>query len=159
MEIELCGYKVLIDDEDYERVCKIKWHIKDKKKAEKGQYYFCYTDRKNGRKTLYLHRYIMNCDKYNGKDVDHINGDRLDNRKSNLRICQHSLNTFNQLKSSRNKTGYKGVHVNKDTKKYVAQIGVAGRTIYLGSFSCPQEAHDAYCEASKKYHGEYGRTE
>ena len=159
MEIELCGHKVLIDDEDYERVCKIKWHIKDKAKAEKGQYYFCHTDRTGGRKTIYLHRYIMSCDKYHGEDVDHINGNRLDNRKANLRICPHSLNTFNQIKSSRNKTGYKGVHLCQDTKKYVAQIGISRATIYLGSFLDPCEAHAAYCEASKKYHGEFGRTE
>ena len=156
MEIQLCGTTVLIDHEDYEKVKAIKWHIKDVKKSMKGEYYFCHTESKNGRRNIYLHRFIVGAGEYSGIDVDHINGDRLDNRKSNLRICEHKHNTWNRKISRKNTTGFKGVCMVGN--KYRARIRKDNKFIHLGYYASPELAYAAYCEASNKYHGEYGRT-
>lgn len=92
-------------------------------------------------------------------DIDHINGDRADNRISNLRLCDDSQNQFNVSK----KTGvftssYKGVGFHSRSKKWRARIRVRNKRIELGYFDTQEEAYAAYCEASKIYHGEYGRV-
>lgn len=154
MEVELCGYKVLIDSDDYDKIMKFKWHL-----MKKGKKYIGTSIWDGGKsRTLLLHRCIMGLKGYDKNEVDHINGNELDNRKQNLRICTHWQNQYNFKKPKTNTTGFKGVVLLK-TGKYVAQISVKRRHIHLGTFSDPFEAHTAYCEASKKYHGEFGRTE
>ena len=91
--------------------------------------------------------------------VDHINGDTLDNRKCNLRICTQADNIKNRKKDIDNSSGYKGVNWSKSNKKYLARICVNKKIIYLGYHATAELAYSAYCEASKKYHGEYGRLE
>lgn len=160
MEIELCGYNTFIDDEDYEKVTRYTWYINRKEEKLKNKiYYECKIKDCTGRHTIRLHRIIMNLQTGDGKIVDHINGDTLDNRKSNLRICTNKENVRNQKKSRKNTSGYKGVSFNKRDRKYQAHIRVDGRKKGLGYYNTAQEAHAAYCEASKKYHGEFGRTE
>lgn len=153
MEIKLCGYRVLIDNDDYQRVLSNKWYISRIK--ENGDIYFvAYINKKR----IKLHRYILN--QMNNKImVDHKNCNTLDNRKENLRCCSQNENQRNCRMHIDNKTGFKGVYYQKNAKKYHAQITVNSKTIYLGLFINPQDAHAAYCEASKKYHGEFGRTE
>ena len=150
MEIELCGYKVLIDDEDYEKVMSYKWSIHDKAKAN---IYFRAT-RKN--KRIKLHRLIFGKIK-EGCVLDHINGNTLDNRKSNLRAVTITQN--NRNRKNMNSTGLKGVSYHPKCHKWQARICTDTGRISLGYFDTKQLAHLAYCEASKKYHGEYGRTE
>jgi len=152
MVIKIGGYEVLIDDEDYEKVKAIDWYTL----AWKGKVYFRIQKYAGNykRKTTFLHRVIINAP--SGMEVDHINGNTLDNRKANLRVCKHSENTKNR-KLNRNKTGYKGVCFRKDRRKYTARIRKDGKLYFLGYFSTPEEAYAAYCEASKKYHGEFGR--
>lgn len=94
-----------------------------------------------------------------GKIVDHKNGNTLDNKKCNLRICTNKENVRNQKINKRNTTGYKGVSYNKRDKKYAAYIKVDGKKISLGYYLSLEVAHEAYCNASKKYHVEFGRTE
>jgi hypothetical protein len=152
MILNIKGYNVIIDDKDYEEVAKIDWHIL----SGKGKVYFRKSKYlgKNKRKTILLHRYIIKAPV--DMEVDHINSDTLDNRKSNLRICKRSENAMNR-KPNKSKTGYKGVHFRKDRGKYTAQIRKNYKIYFLGYFNTPEEAYKAYCEASKKYHGEYGR--
>lgn len=153
MELGLCGYKVLIDDEDYEMVSSLRWRVVPKNTS--GQVYFM-TWHEN--KRIRLHRFILG-QKNKNIFVDHINGNTLDNRKSNLRNCTQNENQRNCRKHRDNKTGLKGIYYQKEAKKYHAQIMVNSKVIYLGLFTNKEEAHAAYCEASKKYHGEFGRTE
>ena len=162
MEIELCGYKVQIDEEDYDRVMALHWGIdKAAIKRRHGLVYFFHSFRDSGEKRYYrvaLHRYILGLAHNNGLVVDHINGDTFDNRKCNLRICTSAENSKNARTPITNTSGYKGVSYRRHTNRYISRIRVNNEGIYLGSFDTPEEAYVAYCNASKKYHGEFGRT-
>ena len=92
---------------------------------------------------------------YLPKDVDHISGDRLDNRALNLRGCDHRQNSFNSKISKNNKLGVKGVYLCKDSGRYKANIGVNGKTIPLGRFDDIRHAAHAYNKAAVKYFGEF----
>lgn len=86
-----------------------------------------------------------------GMHVDHINGDKQDNRIANLRPCTRSQNLQNQRRPQRhNKTGYLGVHLKRN--KYQAQIFVDGRVKRLGLFDTPEEASAAYLAAKRRLH-------
>ncbi len=104
-------------------------------------------------KKILLHRYIMNAPV--GVTVDHINGNRLDNRRANLRLCSQAENNRNKGKFKNNKSGYKGVSWNAQNSKWVAQIQLNGKKTHLGYFSNPAEAHEAYVTASLEQHAEY----
>ena len=146
-EIKLTQGKVaLIDDEDYEMVSKLKWYAM----KTSNKFYVASSNNK------YLHRFIMNVTDSNIK-VDHINGDTLDNRRSNLRLCSHRENIRNCVISKNNTIGYKGIWIRNDgrKKKYAAEITFNYKRIKLGSFYTLEEAAEAYNEAALKYHGEY----
>ncbi len=87
--------------------------------------------------------------------LDHINGDPLDNRIENLREATSAENQWNQGVRKTNRSGFKGVHWHKDRRKWAAKIRKDGKTKHLGLFTCPKEAHAAYCKAAKEMHGEY----
>lgn len=87
------------------------------------------------------------------KQVDHINLDGLDNRWENLRLATHAENQRNARPRP-----LKGASWHKHAQKWRAVITVDDRQIHLGYFETAEEAHDAYREASAKYHGKFGRT-
>ena len=91
-------------------------------------------------------------------DVDHINGDRKDNRIVNLRLSTRSENLRNRKKFPRNKSGYVGVSFYKQRENWNARIGINGRYINLGYFNTKEEAAEARAEAEKKYWGDYAIT-
>lgn len=103
----------------------------------------------------YLHRYILKAKK--GQSIDHINGNKLDNRKENLRICTHQQNMCNTKLSIKNKTGVKGVHWSEERQKWSAQIAVQNKTISLGRFISFDEAVKARLSAEQQFHGEFSR--
>lgn len=107
------------------------------------------------RKRIRLHRLIMNAP--SDVEVDHVNRDKLDNRRSNLRICTKSENQKNRPKQSNNTSGYKGVSWNKKMNKWAININAEGRRIYIGSRSNKEDAALAYNEAAIKYHGEFAQ--
>lgn len=159
MEIDIKGYKVLIDDEDYEKISQIEWRL-SKKNIPLGLFYFVKGYRINGKFIeMRLHRIVMGCQYGDGKFVDHINGNTLDNRKCNLRICSHADNIKNQKIHSNNKSGYKGVSWDIKSMKWHSRITYNKLCVSLGFFNTPQEAYAAYCEAARKYHGEFARFE
>ncbi|MBU2859359.1 hypothetical protein HF290_02705 [Acidithiobacillus ferrooxidans] len=113
--------------------------------------------RENGKRTtLYMHRLIFNAPA--GLQVDHRDGNGLNNIRSNLRLATRLENGKNRRMQSNNACGLKGVCQRKDNDKWVATIRVEGRNLHLGTFSTADEAHAAYCAASASYHGEFGRT-
>lgn len=93
-----------------------------------------------------------------GVDIDHINGDRTDNRICNLRLASRSQNMANVGLKGTNSSGFKGVSWHKKSQRWRARIKVDYREIYLGSFDSPEEAHAAYAEAVKRYFGAFGRV-
>lgn len=148
MEIEIKGYKVLIDDEDYEKISKYTWQ-------RRGKYFCTCIQNTNKRITITLHRVIMDCVYNDGNQVDHINCNELDCRKGNMRICTSIQNSRNKQKRSNNTSGYKGVFWNKRIHKWMGQIDINGKHIHLGVFTCIHRAYVAYCKAALKYHGEF----
>ena len=146
------GVLVTIDDEDYEKLNKYNWYFGARDRVMRSGGII------NGKRIkIYIHREIMNClPKY---VVDHIDGNPLNNQKSNLRICESAENSRNQKIRKDNKSGYKGVSIkhypNKDV--WVARITKYGRVRFLGEYPTAHEASHAYNKAAKKIHGEFAR--
>ena len=90
--------------------------------------------------------------------VDHINGDRADNRWANLRHATIRQNSHNRKTRSDSKCGLKGVSWNARPQKWMARIGVDGKSKYLGVYKTPEEAHTAYVVAADRYFGEFARA-
>lgn len=103
----------------------------------------------------YLHRLIMNAPP--GLDVDHINGNGLDNRRQNLRLCTRSQNNANRHRSQSKSTGVKGVHFEKCTGKWRAEIHCDGKRHTLGRFDCLEAAANAYNDKAAELFGEFAR--
>jgi hypothetical protein len=87
------------------------------------------------------------------KQLDHINGDRADNRISNLREADYLEQGQNRGLSIRNTSGFTGVTYNKRMRLWVANIRANGKKAYLGSAKSPEDAHALYLEAKRKLHG------
>lgn len=89
-------------------------------------------------------------------EVDHINRDKTDNRLANLRVATRSQNSANIGARSDNRSGFKGVFPNK--RRWSSQVIARGKTYHLGTFDTPEMAHEAYCHAARRLHGEFART-
>jgi hypothetical protein len=104
----------------------------------------------------FLHRMITNCPK--NLYTDHKSGDILDNRSSNLRICDKQQNAWNQRKSKRGSSLFKGVSWNKLLNSWRADIKISKeQSKFLGSFKSQRKAAVAYNQAALKYYGEFAR--
>ena len=114
-----------------------------------------YVVRAYGGKSIFLHRLVLAAQ--DGQVVDHINGDKLDNRRENLRLCTVAQNSQNQSLRATNTSGFKGVRRNAAAGKWEALIRHAGRRIYLGLFDDPRVAAHAYNRAAVALHGEFAR--
>jgi hypothetical protein len=103
-----------------------------------------------------MHRAILRAG--DGHNVDHIDGDGLNNRRSNLRFATTAQNSANRGKQKNNTSGFKGVRWHKRDKRWRAVIGINGKTKQIGSFKTPEAAYDAYCAAARELHGVFART-
>lgn len=149
-EIKLTQGKVaLVDDEDYEFLNQWKWYAKKDSHIFYAQSHIG-TKRKE-QKSITMHRLIMNVSA--GIQIDHKDGNGLNNQKSNLRICTHQQNQMNR-KSYIGRSKYKGVSICKNGR-ISATIKVNGKNKHLGVFESEIEAAMFYDEAAKKYYGEY----
>lgn len=131
----------LVDIEDA-WVAKYNWHN-----------HYGYAQARVNKKMVRLHRLLLQPPDH--MSVDHKDGDSLNNRRSNLRVCTPSENTYNAKLSVSNTSGYKGVYFQKSLGKYVARIGREGT--YLGVFTSVVEAAKVYNEHAKKRYGEFAR--
>lgn len=91
--------------------------------------------------------------------IDHINGDRSDNRPENLRQATNGQNLCNRGAQKNNKLGLKGVHFSARKGKYVAQIAYGGKHRFIGHFSTAEEAHAAYLMEASINHGEFAKND
>jgi len=151
IEIPLTQGKVaLIDDEDFELVSQYKWY------AHKQPYtfYAATMSPRPNRKLIKMHRIICGVFETNIQ-IDHIDHNGLNNQRSNLRICTKSENMRNRAAQINNTSGYKGISWHKATKKWIANIKIQRKQIFLGLFEDPEEAYMAYCKAAQELHGEF----
>ncbi len=139
---------VMVDDEDFERMNAFKWCPSNSK------LYALREVRGNGfRKNVRMHRLIMEAKP--GEVVDHINGEPLDNRRSNLRLCTIAQNCQNRHKQKPSSSGFRGVSSAEKGKFFQCAISSNNERIHLGLFVSAIEAAKAYNEAALKYHGEF----
>lgn len=148
-----------ISQEDYEVLSKHKWSAAWNKNT--SSYYATRNHVYMGKKVhVRMHRFLL-LGMEMGRDrlVDHMNRDTLDNRRCNLRICTPGQNMANSRIHSNNSSGFKGVCFYKSRGEWVARIKIDNKYIFLGSYTCPQKAHAAYCEAAVRLRGEFARFE
>lgn len=145
--------KTKVDDADYEWLSQWNWQaIKNK-----WGYRASRTTTQNGKEVhIMLSRLIMGFPE--GLVVDHINGDTLDNRRCNLRVCTTQQNHWNRRVGKNNTSGFVGVSWNKHAKKWMAAIRLNTKTKTLGYRDTPEEASLLYKAASKKYFNEFVRS-
>lgn len=149
-EIKLTRNKVaIVDDEDYEELNKVKWYCSPQGYAVRS----IIIDNKKLR--LQMHRIINKTP--DTHDTDHINGNKLDNRKCNLRTVTVLENRQNSFKYSNNKSGYKGVWFHKYRKKWVAEIKINKEKCYIGIYKNINDVARAYNEYALKYFGEFAK--
>lgn len=142
-EIKLTQGKVaLVDDEDFEQLNQFKWSA-----CKNGNTFYATNNFHN---TLYnfiysLHRLILLSPDFPapGKTVDHIDGNGLNNQKSNLRIVTHRQNMQNLHIKTTSK--YPGVSWHNASKKWQAAIMIEGKQFHLGIFDSEEKAYEAYC--------------
>ena len=147
------GHVAVVDEVDYERVARYRWTVMKQKKKDGYRFYARRNYKRGGKQqTEYLHRFVLGAAP--GQLVDHVNGDGLNNSRSNLRIATPSRNTAN---STRNvgQSGYRGVWRREKDNCYEAGIRVSGRWKYLGQFNDAAAAAKAYDAAAREYFGDF----
>lgn len=148
------GMVAIVDDEDFDWLNQWKWSLSF---AGNNPCVRRMVNRKGVRVRYRLSRLITNCP--DGMWVDHANGDPLDNRRENLRICTPAQNAQNRRIRSDNTTGFKGIFPsNLKSKPFASSLIVNGESKYLGYFETAELAHAAYCSAAKEHFGEFART-
>lgn len=151
MRISVKETFVEIDEEDYELVSQYSWWICKPKYGK--AYAQAYSHRAEGRKYyVYMHCLIMG-----QKGIDHIDGNGLNNQKSNLRFATNAQNQANIKKRPGCSSKYKGVSWNTARSVWIAEINNKGRHIHLGTFTDEEEAARTYDKAARELQGEFAQ--
>lgn len=150
------GKSVIVDDDDYEWLSKNNWYAHKQGKT----WYAKRTTSINYHVTIiHMHREIMGLGIDNGKVyVDHIDGNGLNNAKSNLRLCTKAQNGMNRGPQRDNSSGYKGVGWDRSRHKWRAQITVNGKNTFIGRYNTKEKAARAYDKKAKELYGEFAYT-
>jgi hypothetical protein len=147
------GKFAMVDPEDYERLAKYRWHLS---KSPTGSYAARWQRIRPGgyRKKIWMHREVIDIPEH--MLCDHVNGNGLDNRATNLRPATVSQNLCNRPKTkAKTRSKYKGLEWEKIQRKWKVRIQCNGRKIYLGSFSNEIDAARAYDEKAKALFGQF----
>lgn len=136
------GETMLCDVDDWERLKIYTWRVNGRG--------YAFRSRMKGERSSDIRFHSCVIEKKDNMVIDHINRNRLDNRKCNLRLCTIQVNTINRSVSKRNKSGYTGV--TKHRNKWIAYIGVNHKNIKLGSYDCLEDAIKARKDGEEKYH-------
>jgi hypothetical protein len=150
------GMFALVDDEDFDTLSTRRWCVSGKPGDSYAVRGITLPSGKS--RIIRMHREILSA--VVGQEVDHVNGDRLDNRRCNLRFCTRGENCYNARLRSNNRSGYRGVRycpqLNK-TNPWSAQIKGDKRLRHIGYFPTAKDAAMAYNEKAKELHGEFAR--
>ncbi len=134
----------VVDDEDYTELSKTKWYLCRKEHR-------CYAYSKIGP----MHRVILNAS--DGTEVDHKDGNGLNNQKNNIRLCTHTENMRNSAPPRFGTSKYKGVHWHTKNKEWRSRIVMNRKPIWLGSHTSEIEAAEAYDKKAKELYGDFAR--
>ena len=137
---EFKGGVVLVDADDIPALAPYRWRSVVCNRTRSGEYTYVVRGPANGMN--FIHRFLTQAP--DGLVVDHLNGDRLDNRKCNLRVCTHQQNMVNRKFPVNNTSGYRGVSWSARHGKWRAGIKRFGKTRHLGFFEDRQQASAAY---------------
>lgn len=148
MRLKITGGEIIFDAKDKDIVLAHKWYV-----TKRGYVQTSSLRSKTG-KTFFLHNLIMDAQK--GKEIDHISGNKLDNRRKNLRYATRSQQMMNRCVPSHNTSGVKGVHFEKQYQKWIAEIRVGERRIRR-TFINIKDAISARKDFEKNLFGEYVR--
>lgn len=147
------GFVARISPEDFLRFGALVWHAIV---TPDGHVYAARTVHSHARKHMvYLHREIL--DAATGSVVDHVNGDTLDCRRSNLRLTTPTGNARNRRADRTSTSSFIGVSWDARNRKWIAQIKYDGRNRFLGRFADEAEAARAYDTAAREHFGEHAR--
>lgn len=138
----------LVDDEDFEFLNKFIWSYEKKPHTS-------YASTQLEDRRVYMHQLILPCPE--GCTPDHINGNGLDNQRSNLRIATYSQNSANRRLPKNKSSKYRGVTWSISNNQWMAQLKNKGHNIYLGYFSSEIDAARAYNRAALEKFGEFAR--
>jgi HNH endonuclease/AP2 domain len=145
----------MVDDKLYEWLQK--WHWARASQGRHPDEFYVGRYVREGKKVrvIYLHRVVMKV--LDERLVDHIDGNRLNNTKTNLRIATHQQNSMNRQPTRGRDIPYRGVSLEKRLGKYRAQIKAEGRIVVIGFFTTMEDAAKAYDDAARQYYGEFAR--
>ena len=135
----------LFDKDDYDLIKDFCWMENDQ------GYILSYTN--NRKSPERMHRFLLKPNK--DEIIDHINGNRADNRRNNLRISNKQLNGINRGCNKTNLIGYKGVSYDKRNKRYASRIYIEGKNIFLGYYDTPEEASQVRIDEENRLFGDY----
>lgn len=148
------GKSTLVDDNDYENLSGWSWFLHSGGYAVRGNYNY----KTKTNVVVMMQNQIM--EPCGNLWVDHINGDKLDNRRVNLRFCSHSQNAVNKIVSKDNTSGYKGVSYRgneKRIKRWRAYIKQNRKQIFIGNYLTAEEAAKAYDKKAKEIYGQFAK--
>ena len=146
------GLEAVIDLQDISCVSGSNWYAFGR---GKHKYAARWSFGDEGKKLILMHRHILQPP--NEMDVDHADGNGLNNRRSNIRIATRSQNMHNKKMQRNNTSGFKGVHWDRNKKKWQANIKLNDKRHYIGLFNSAEEASEAYRAASEKLHLDFAR--
>jgi len=147
------GIEAIIDAADAHLVDAHRWRVRPQGKLI---YIHTRTLYRGKKRTVLLHQMIMG-GSTRERQIDHINGNPLDNRRCNLRFATPLQNSWNTRKREGLLSKYKGVTLHKKTGKWQSQIKLAGTSIYLGLYETEALAHEVYAAVAREFHGEFVR--
>lgn len=142
------GLEAVVDAADYEALSAFKWHASDRRANGSA-----YARAKINNKLVYMHRWLLAAPV--GAEVDHINRDKLDNRRANLRVCAPEENRRNVGLTCANTVGFKGVRWVRTGRKWGASIYLDKKHVFLGVYATKEEAARAYDGAAREFWGEF----
>lgn len=143
------GMQALVDDDDYAAVSTFRWYAM----LRAGLWCAVRSGPRPKKTPIYMHREIV-CPPH-GLFVDHINGNSLDNRRSNLRVCTNAENGRNRKTASNNTSGHRGISWSKRKGKWECYIKIDGKQLHVGFFDDLADAACARVEAEVKHYGEF----